>query len=155
MTWGLAAVVLSSRELFAATRPVYFKCLPLLGVQSHIKLLWRTLPEVYQGIGLPNFALHSFAAKLHLIQCNWGFINAASKSLIKGYESFFMNIGMYGNTLDLDYKSFSGLAVDGMWFKNIWELLHEFNVSATFSSDYQILPARIGDSSPMGEFFKH
>jgi hypothetical protein len=29
-----------------------------------------------------------------------------------GYESFFMNVGMYGNTLDLDYKSFSGIAVD-------------------------------------------
>jgi hypothetical protein len=155
MTWGLATVVLSSRELFAATRPVYFKCLPLLGIQSHIELPWRTLPEAYQGIGLPNFAFHSLAAKLHLIQCIWGFINVASKSLIMGYESFFMNVGMYGNTLDLDYKSFFGLAVDGTLFKNLWELLHEFNVSATFSSEYQILPARIGDSSLMGEFSKH
>ena len=72
-----------------------------------------------------------------------------------GYESFFMKVGMYGNTLDLDYKSFSRLAVDGTWFKNVWELLHEFNVSATFSSEYQISPARIGDSSLMGEFSKH
>jgi hypothetical protein len=72
-----------------------------------------------------------------------------------GYESFFMNVGMYGNTLNLDYKSYSGLAVDGTRFKNIWELLHEFNVSATFSSKYQISPARIGDSSLMGEFSKH
>ncbi len=72
-----------------------------------------------------------------------------------GYESFFMNVGMYGNTLDLDYKSFSGLVVDGMWFKNVWELLHEFNVSATFSSEYKILPTWIGDSSLMGEFSKH
>jgi hypothetical protein len=45
MTWGLATVVLSARELFAATRLVYFKCLPLHGVQSHIELLWRILPE--------------------------------------------------------------------------------------------------------------
>jgi hypothetical protein len=64
MTWGLTTVVLSAREFFAATRPVYFKCLPLLGLQSHIKLLWRTLPEAYQGISLPNFALHDLAAKL-------------------------------------------------------------------------------------------
>jgi hypothetical protein len=67
MTWGLATVVISPREYFAATRPVYFKCLPLIGVQSHIKLPWRTLPEAYQGIGLPNFALHALAAKLQLI----------------------------------------------------------------------------------------
>jgi hypothetical protein len=38
---------------------------------------------------------------------------------------------------------------------NVWELLHEFNVSATFSSNYQISPAWIGDSSLMGEFSKH
>ena len=72
-----------------------------------------------------------------------------------GYESFFMNVEMYSNTLDLDYKSYSGLAVDGTWFKNIWELLHEFNVSATFSREYQILPAWIGDSSLMGKFSEH
>ena len=155
MTWGLATVVLSPQEFFAATRPVYFKCLPLLGVQSHIKLPWRTLPEVYQGIGLPNFGLHALAAKLQFIQCNWGFTDAASKGLSMGYESFIMNVGMYGNTLDLDYKSFSRLAVNGTWFKNVWELLHEFNVSATFSNDYQISPAWIGDSSLMGEFSKH
>jgi hypothetical protein len=72
-----------------------------------------------------------------------------------GYESFFMNMGMYGNTLDLDYKSYSGLAVNGTWFKNIWELFYKFNVLATFSSNYQISPAQIGDSSLMGEFSKH
>ncbi len=72
-----------------------------------------------------------------------------------GYESFFVNMGMYGNTHNLDYKSYSGLVVNGTWFKNVWELLHEFNVSATFSSEYQILPARIGDSSLMGEFSQH
>ncbi len=33
--------------------------------------------------------------------------------------------------------------------------MHEFNVSATFSSKYQILPTWIGDSSLMGESSKH
>jgi hypothetical protein len=119
MIWGLATVVLLAQELFATTRPMYFKCLPLLNVQSHIELPWRTLPEAYQGIGLPNFALHSLAAKLQLIQCNWGFNDTASKGLFMGYKSFFMNVEMYSNTLDLDYKSYSGLAVDGTWFKNL------------------------------------
>jgi hypothetical protein len=35
-----------------------------------------------------------------------------------GYESFFMNMGMYGNTLNLESKSYSGLTVKGTWFKN-------------------------------------
>ena len=33
MSWGIATVVLSPRELYLATKPVYSKCLPFLGVQ--------------------------------------------------------------------------------------------------------------------------
>jgi hypothetical protein len=97
MAWGLSTVVLSSRELYLATKPVYFKCLPLLGIQRHIELRWRTLPESFQGIGLPNLALHSLASELQLLQCIWGFRDATSLSLLTGYESFLMNLGMYGN----------------------------------------------------------
>ncbi len=116
MSWGLSTVVLSTHEFYEATRPIYFKCLPLLGMQRHIKLPWRTLPEAYQGIGLPNFSLNLLAAKLQLIQCLWGFSNAASLSLTMGYESFLMDIGLYGNTLGYDYKRFAVLATDNIWF---------------------------------------
>ena len=104
MAWGLSTVVLTSKEFFLATKPVYFKCLPLLGVQRHIELPWRTLPESFQGIGLPNLALHSLASKLQLLQCTWGFKDATSLSLLMGYESFLMDIGMYGNLFELDYS---------------------------------------------------
>jgi hypothetical protein len=40
IAWGLAMVVLSSKEFFLATKNVYYKCLPLLGVQRHIELPW-------------------------------------------------------------------------------------------------------------------
>ncbi len=69
MAWGLFTVILSSKELYLAKKPVYLKCLPLLGVQCHIELPWRTLSESFQGIGLPNLALHSLASKLQLLQC--------------------------------------------------------------------------------------
>ena len=142
MTWGLATVVLSAQELFAATRPVYFKCLPLLGVQSHIKLPWRTLPEAYQGIGQPNFGLHALAAKLQFIQCNWGFTDAASKGLSMGYESFLMNVGMYSNTLDLDYKSYSG--------SRSMELGSKTYGNFCRSSTYQQLSAATTKYHPLG-----
>jgi hypothetical protein len=107
MLWGLSTVVLSSRELFEATRSMYFKCLPLLGIQSHIKLPWCTLPEAYQGVGFCNFALLSLPSKLQLIQCIWEFNNAVSVSLSMGYESFLMDLGMNGNLLGYDYQRFS------------------------------------------------
>jgi hypothetical protein len=76
MLWGIAMVVQSQHELYQATQPVFFQCLPLIGVQKHIKLPWQTLPEMYQGIGLPNFTLILLVAKLQYIQCNWGFNKA-------------------------------------------------------------------------------
>jgi hypothetical protein len=108
---------LSPCGLYLATKPVYCRCLPLLGVQRHIEIHWKTLPKPYQGISLPNFALLSLASKLALIQCIWGFKDAVLMPLPMGYESFVMDIGMYGNALSLNYDRFSILATNGTWFK--------------------------------------
>ncbi len=69
-----------------------------------------------------------------------------------GYKSFIMDIGMYGNAFSLDYNRFSVLATNGTWFKNIWELMYEFNTVDSFRADVQIHPVREGDRSLMQEF---
>jgi hypothetical protein len=69
-----------------------------------------------------------------------------------GYESFIMDLGMYENVFYLDYNCFSVLATNGTWFKNIWELLYEFNTVASFGTDVQIHPVREGNRSLMQEF---
>ncbi len=128
MLWGLSTVVLSTHKFYEATRPVYFKCLPLLGMQRHIELPWHTLPEAYQGISLPNFSLHLLAAKLQLIQCLWGFSNAALLSLTMGYKSFLMEVGLYGNTLSYNYKLFAVLATDNTGSRTFGN----FSMTSTF-----------------------
>jgi hypothetical protein len=138
MVWGLSTVVLNLHELYEATRCVYFKILPLLGVQCHIELPWRTLPKAFQGIGLPNFALNYLAANLQLIQCTWGSNDATSIALSMAYGSFLIDLGLYRNSLGYNYDHFSILAKDNTWFKNVWELLNDFNVGATFGRDYQL-----------------
>ena len=60
---------------------------------------------------------------------------------------------MYGNPLALDYNRFSPLATNGTWFKNVWELLHEYKTHATFGKEMQLLPVRVGDKSIMEELF--
>ena len=71
-----------------------------------------------------------------------------------GYESFLMDIEMYGNVFALKYNDFSVLATDHTWFKNLWELLQTFEVKATFSKSKQLLPVRKGDKSLLSEFSK-
>jgi hypothetical protein len=60
--------------------------------------------------------------------------------MLMGYEHILMDIGMYGNTLGYNYDWYSGLTTDNTWFKNVWELLHDFNVGATFGENFQLHP---------------
>ncbi len=109
MTWGIATVVMppQTQKLLAQFQRVYFKCLPSLNVNCHIELTWRFIPEQYQGLGLTNFALVSLTSKLVFIQQTWGFTDVDSRSLMMGYESFVIEIGLYGNTMDYDYGIFN------------------------------------------------
>jgi hypothetical protein len=63
------------------------------------------IPERYQGLGLPNYALILLASKLSFIQLGWGVEDVDSRALMIGHESFMMEVGLYGNTMDYDYKS--------------------------------------------------
>jgi hypothetical protein len=101
---------------------------------------------------MTNYALVSLSLKLSFLQYNWGFDVAHSKAMMTGYESFMIEVGLYGNTMDYNYKSHSMLAMDNTWFKNVWELVSYFNVSLNFDLDYQLKPIRRGDSSLMSKF---
>ena len=78
---------------------VYEKALPLLGVNCKIRKEWRTLPERYQGLGLPNFPLVALANKLAFLIGNWGFQGQAqSDALALAYENFLVEVGLYKAT---------------------------------------------------------
>ena len=101
---------------------------------------------------MPNFALISLALKLSYLQCYWGFGAPHSNALMIGYESFIIEVGLYGNTMGYEYKTHSFLATDNTWFKNVWELVSYFNIHLHFNEDFQLKPIRRGNSSLMSEF---
>jgi hypothetical protein len=100
MMWGITTVVTSPQKPLGQFQQVYFRCLPLLNVN----FLWHIIPEQYQGLGMANYVLVSFFVKLSFIQCNWGFEIAHLKAMMMGYESFMIEVGLYGNTRDYKYK---------------------------------------------------
>ena len=73
------AVILSSKELQTSYQDLYYKMLPPLGVNSNIGKEWKTLPERYQGLGLPNFEVHAFSKDVHFLQRKWGGKDSTSK----------------------------------------------------------------------------
>ncbi len=133
---------------------LYFRCLPSLNVNRHIDIPWQLIPERYQGLGLPNYALISLASKFSLIQCSWGFNNVHARAIMIRYESFMMEAGLYGNTMDHDYKTQSILVTNNTWYKNIWELVHYFKIRLVFRTDYQLKPVRKGDKLLMSKFMR-
>ncbi len=62
---------------------------------------------------------------------------------------------MYGNPFDLDYTRFSLLATAGTWFKNLWELLTDFEVLATLDDECHLHWVCLGNLLLMFEFSKH
>jgi hypothetical protein len=60
------------------------------------------IPEQYQGLGMPNFASISLALKLSYLQCNWGFSASHSNALMVGYDTFIIEVGLYGDTVCVD-----------------------------------------------------
>ncbi len=152
MMWGIATIIMSPHRLLKQFQWVYFRCLPLLNVNCHIDLLWRLIPEQYQGLGMANYALVSLASKLLFLQFNWGFKAPHSSELMMAYASFMIEGGLYGNTMDYDYKTHSMLATSNIWFKNTWELVWYFNVWIHVNAAFQLRAVRRGDISLMSEF---
>jgi hypothetical protein len=147
MAWGIATIILSPPKNLKEFQWVYFRCLPHLNVNRHIELPWRIILEQYQGLGMPNFALISLASKLLYLQCNWGFGAPHSNALMIGYESFIIEVGLYGNTMGYKYKTHSFLATDNTWLKNVWELVSYFNIHLHFKEDFQLKPIQQGNFS--------
>ena len=154
MMWGITTVVMSPQKLLEQFQRVCFKCLPLLNVNCHIDLPWRLILERYQGLGMANYALISLASKLSFLQCNWGFDTVHSKTIMIGYESFMVEVSLYGNTMSYKYKIHLMLAMNNTWYKNAWELSHYFNIWLNFNGDLHLKPVRKGDKSLMSEFLQ-
>jgi hypothetical protein len=73
MSFGLGCVIISPSTLDTMIQALYYKILPLLGINRCIAKGWRMLTARHQGLGLPNFVVDCFAAKVHFVQCQWGF----------------------------------------------------------------------------------
>ena len=95
MAWGLVTAVISPETLRIHLHKVYYKELPLLGIRRFIKKEYRTLPERFQGLGLPDFVVLAFAYTIFFLQCHWGFEGATTKMVISTFKICMLEVGLY------------------------------------------------------------
>jgi hypothetical protein len=65
-----------------------------------------------------------------------------------------VEVGLYGNTMDHDYKAYSTLVMNNTWYKNVRELIHYFNIRLVFQSEYHLGSVQRGDKALMSEFIR-
>ncbi len=152
MQWGLVSVIMPPAKLEAMMGKLYYKCLPLLGVNRNITTLWRTLPEMFHGLGMPDFVILAFANKVFLLQQHWGFDGPAAELMTFAYKAFMLEVGLYGNIFSLSFKSYGCLATKGTWFHNFWELGDHLKVKVELNAKYHLQPVRGGEKSLMATF---
>ena len=145
ISWGLLTVVMPPAQLNREFNDLYYRILPLLGINRHIGFDWRMLSERFGGLGLPNFVVLAFACKIYFLQSNWGFENAVAKIMLHCYESFIVDIGLYGNVFSLEYDKWSHLATEGTWYKNFWEYSSTLGIEFRLHQEFHITGIRERD----------
>ncbi len=126
-----------------------------MGINGNIKKEWRSLPTMYQGLGLPCFPLVALAKKISFLQENWGRSGIAqSDALSLAYDDFLMEVRLYGNPFSWDYTSYGQLATPATWFSNLWQLCHTFTATIRINEGgRQITPIRKNNKSIMSDYF--
>ena len=63
------------------------------------------------------------------------------------YESFMVEVEMYGNILSRSLKEFNVLATKHTWYYTMWKLCHRLGVELEIDDKYHKKPVRHGDRS--------
>ena len=93
---------------------------------------WQTLPEMYQGLGLPNFLLVALTSKISHILGNWRFHGQAhSDCLDMAFDNFLVEVALYSSPFDWSYKDFGHLATESKWFCYFWKVAERHLPSPT------------------------
>ena len=155
ISWGLVTVILSPPKMDTMYQRVFEKALPFLGVNRKIRKEWRTLPEMFYGLALPNFPLIALAEKISFMLGNWGNKGQAhSDAMAMAYENFIIEVGLYDNPLSWPFDDYGVLSTEGTWFHNLWELSDRYHTHISIRSEDLVTGIRVNDRSLMSEFFR-
>jgi len=91
-------------------RKYEFEILSYLGVNSRVRIEWRTIPRELGGVGLWNFTVEQCISWLEALLQHYGTGNTIAKKMIASLEALQLEIGCTRNTLAEDYQMKGGLA---------------------------------------------
>jgi hypothetical protein len=156
ISWGLVTTILPQATLEMKVQALYYKALPLMGINGNLKKEWRSLPTMYQGLGLPSFPLVTLSKKISFLQGNWGSPGVAqSDALSLVYDDFLIEVGLYGNPLSWIFTNYGCLATLATWISNLWQLCHTFMATVSINNCCRhITPICKNNKSLISKFYR-
>ncbi len=91
----------------------------------------------FQGLALPNPNIDALSKKICLLQSHWDTGSMPGRMLHQAYQVFQVEFGLGRNIFSQSFISFGRLATHG-FFRNLWELLHRYEVMICLRSNFDI-----------------
>ena len=148
LEYGLECLSAEPKEVNEVLDRIYFRSLGKLRVNKNIRKEFRTLPKMYQGLGMFDLNIDSLGMRIFFLRRHWKQPTPLGNLLQQAYEAFLMDVGLEGNVLARNYKILGKLA-ERCWFKTLWSLCYEFDVVLRIHESNDIHLTRKNDKSIM------
>ena len=108
INWGLLAVVIAEKALQKCYQDLYYKMLPLIGVNRNIRKKRKGLClKDHQGLGLQHFDVHTRSKKIHFLQRNWDGSDSTNKMVAPIYRAIMFEVAMNVNIFFSSWEYFN------------------------------------------------
>ena len=148
LLWGSVCLVGKPDKVDDSLARVHHKSLSRLGVHRNIRRELRTMPEMFQGLGMFDLNVERLGAKIHFLRRHWNSNEAMGLMVRNAYETFQLDIGLHGNIFTRSFAEFSHLSADN-WFYDLWRLCDHFEVSLIIHDSHDVPLLRDGDRALM------
>ena len=151
VTWGIVCLTAKPEKVARVQAAIYHRSLSRLRVHKSIRRELRTMPEMFQGLGMFDLNVERLGQKVFFLRRHWNTPTAMGKMLKVAFETFQIDVGLDGNIFTRAFDHFSPLATHG-WFFDLWRLCSHFDVSLIIHEENDIPLVRERDKGLMDCF---
>ena len=150
--YPLPATNLTHEQLQEVSDVLYRTSLPKCGIIRKFPIRFRTIPDYYFGLGLPDLYLEMQISKIKEFLRHCMTQSVLGQQIQMCLETMQMEAGVKKLILNYNYKLYSKLVTQG-WMTHMWRFISENGYSFQgWKNDLE--PQRVGDKFIMEEIMK-
>ena len=153
VAWGAVCLTATPLHVDRVQSAIYHRSLSRLRVHRSIRRELRTMPEMFQGLGMFDLNVERLGKKVYFLRRHWNTPTAMGHMLKVAFETFQIDVGLDGNIFTRNFDHLSPLAANS-WFFDLWRLCSHFQVSLVIHEENDIPLVRKRDKGLMDCFIE-